>query len=36
MKRTILVTGGAGFIGSCMVDKLIEDPNNFVVVIDNL
>ncbi|HWB62056.1 MAG TPA: NAD-dependent epimerase/dehydratase family protein [Chitinophagales bacterium] len=36
MKRTILVTGGAGFIGSCMVDKLIEDPDNFVVVIDNL
>jgi len=36
MKRTILVTGGAGFIGSCMVDKLIEDPDNFVVVVDNL
>lgn len=36
MKRTILVTGGAGFIGSCMVDKLIEDLDNFVVVIDNL
>jgi len=36
MKRTILVTGGAGFIGSCMVDKLIENPKNYVVVIDNL
>ncbi len=36
MKRTILVTGGAGFIGSCMVDKLIEDPDNYVVVVDNL
>lgn len=36
MKRTILVTGGAGFIGSCMVDKLIEDPDNFIVVLDNL
>ena len=36
MKRCILVTGGAGFIGSCMVDKLIEDPDNFVVVVDNL
>lgn len=36
MKRTILVTGGAGFVGSCMVDKLIEDPDNFVVIVDNL
>lgn len=32
----ILVTGGAGFVGSCMVDKLINDPNNFVVIIDDL
>ncbi len=31
----ILVTGGAGFIGSHLVDKLIEN-NNEVVVIDNL
>jgi UDP-glucose 4-epimerase len=36
MGRTILVTGGAGFIGSCMVDRLIEDAENYVVVIDNL
>jgi UDP-glucose 4-epimerase len=37
MDRTkILVTGGAGFVGSCMVDKLIENENNFVVVVDNL
>ncbi len=35
-KNKILVTGGAGFVGSTMVDKLIEDPENFVVIVDNL
>jgi len=35
-KRTILVTGGAGFVGSCMADELVKDENNFVVVVDNL
>ncbi len=33
--RKILVTGGAGFIASCLADKLIEDPENFVVIVDN-
>ena len=32
----ILVTGGAGHVGSCIVDGLIKDPNNMVVVVDNL
>lgn len=31
----ILITGAAGFIASCLADKLISDSNNFVVGIDN-
>jgi nucleoside-diphosphate-sugar epimerase len=31
----ILITGAAGFIASCLVDKLISDTNNFVVGVDN-
>lgn len=33
--KKILITGGAGFIGSHLVDKLIEE-SNVVTVIDNL
>lgn len=32
----ILVTGGAGNIGASLVHRLVENPNNFVVVADNL
>jgi len=35
-KKKILVTGGAGNIGSVTVQKLLGDKNNFVVVVDNL
>jgi nucleoside-diphosphate-sugar epimerase len=36
IKTKILVTGGAGNIGGALVCKLIENPDNFVVVVDNL
>jgi UDP-glucose 4-epimerase len=32
----ILVTGGAGFIASCLAEKLAEDKNNFITIVDNL
>ena len=32
----ILITGGAGFIPSSLADKLLQDENNYVVLVDNL
>lgn len=32
----ILITGGAGNIGSALVERLIRNPANFVVIVDNL
>ena len=32
----ILVTGGAGFIGSSVAEKLAADKDNYVVIVDDL
>lgn len=32
----ILLTGGAGFIGSSMAERLLENPDVFIVIVDNL
>lgn len=33
--RKILVTGGAGFVGSAIAEKLAQNPENYVVIVDN-
>ncbi len=35
-RQHILITGGAGFVASAMAEKLAEDENNFIVIVDNL
>jgi nucleoside-diphosphate-sugar epimerase len=32
----ILITGGAGFVPSSTAEKLLENPDNFLVLVDNL
>lgn len=32
----ILITGGAGNIGSSLANRLVKNPNNYVVIVDNL
>lgn len=36
IKNKILVTGGAGFVGSAIAAKLASDPENYVVIVDSL
>lgn len=36
MKKTILVAGGAGFIGSHLCERLVADSDNEVLCVDNL
>jgi UDP-glucose 4-epimerase len=33
--KTILVTGGAGHVGSHVIEELVKDPNNKVISLDN-
>ena len=31
-----LITGGCGFIGSHIAEEVLKDPENIVIIIDNL
>jgi len=35
MSKIILVTGGAGHVGSHIIEQLVKDPNNKVISLDN-
>lgn len=35
MRKRILITGGAGFIGSHLCEKLLQDDNNYIICLDN-
>ena len=35
MKKYIVVTGGAGFVGSNLIELLLKKTNKFIISIDN-
>jgi UDP-glucose 4-epimerase len=35
MSKIILVTGGAGHVGSHVIEQLVKDPNNKIISLDN-
>lgn len=36
LMKKILVTGGAGNVGSALIEKLICNADNYVVIVDDL
>lgn len=36
MRRKILITGGAGNIGGSLARRLVQNPDNYVVIVDNM
>jgi UDP-glucose 4-epimerase len=32
----ILITGGAGFIASALAERLVQQEDNYIVIVDNL
>lgn len=36
MRRCILITGGAGNIGGSLARRLVGNPDNYIVIVDNL
>mgnify|MGYP001376834458 CR=1 FL=1 len=36
MKNIIVITGGAGFVGSNLIEKLVQESKYKIISIDNL
>ena len=35
IKKTIVVTGGAGFVGTNLIKKLLLTTNNYIISLDD-